>query len=344
MIQAYYKRRIFHFRLGSRTSRGILYKRESWFIQLVYQGRFGWGECSPLWGLSRDNRSDYEEKIRWICKNIHREIDILYEKIKSYPSIIFGLEQAFLSLERNSFILFPSDFTLGIQGIPINGLIWMGSIDFMWDQIHKKIQQGFLCIKIKIGSLSFEIEYELLSRIREKYPDIELRLDANGSFSPDEIMKKLERLSLFKIHSIEQPIRFGQIEIMAQICRETPIPIALDEELIGRFTYEDKKELIEKITPHYFVLKPSLCGGFRSANEWIDIAEKKNISWWITSSLESNIGLNAIAQWTYSLNNLIMHQGLGTGDLYVNNIASPLTLKGQYLWYQPDQSWNFIFS
>jgi len=320
----------------------MFYKRESWFIRLEDQGRLGTGECAPLQGLSRDNLSDYEEKIQWLCKNIYKEIDDLYQQLKDYPSIVFGLEQALLSLEKNDFILFPSDFTSGVQGIPINGLIWMGSIDFMQAQLHQKIQQGFSCIKIKIGALCFEKEYEFLARVREKYPDIELRLDANGAFSPDEIMQKLERLSAFKIHSIEQPIRAGQREIMAQLCRETPIPIVLDEELIGGFTYKDKQELFEKIAPHYFVLKPSLCGGFRAAKEWIDIAGKKNISWWITSALESNIGLNAIAQWTYSLDNP-MPQGLGTGGLYTDNIPAPLAVKDQYLWYQPGKLWDLYF-
>ncbi len=342
MIRARYKKCVFHFRVASGTSRGMFYKRESWFIRLEDQGRLGTGECAPLQGLSRDNLSDYEEKIQWLCKNIYKEIDDLYQQLKDYPSIVFGLEQALLSLEKNDFILFPSDFTSGVQGIPINGLIWMGSIDFMQAQLHQKIQQGFSCIKIKIGALCFEKEYEFLARVREKYPDIELRLDANGAFSPDEIMQKLERLSAFKIHSIEQPIRAGQREIMAQLCRETPIPIVLDEELIGGFTYKDKQELFEKIAPHYFVLKPSLCGGFRAAKEWIDIAGKKNISWWITSALESNIGLNAIAQWTYSLDNP-MPQGLGTGGLYTDNIPAPLAVKDQYLWYQPGKLWDLYF-
>lgn len=342
MIKARYKKCVFHFRVPAGTSRGLLRKRASWFIQLEDQERFGIGECAPIQGLSRDSFSDYEEKIQWLCKNIHREIDVLYEQLKAYPSIVFGLEQAFLSLEKNDFILFPSDFTSGVQGIPINGLIWMGSLDFMQAQLHEKIRQGFSCIKIKIGALSFEREYEFLAEVREKYPDIELRLDANGAFSPDEIMQKLERLSAFKIHSIEQPIRAGQIEIMAQLCRETPIPIVLDEEFIGEFTYKDKQELLEKIAPHYFVLKPSLCGGFRAAKEWIDIAEEKNISWWTTSALESNIGLNAIAQWTYSLDSS-MFQGLGTGGLYTDNIPSPLTVKGQYLCYQPEQLWDLRF-
>ncbi|WP_103327005.1 o-succinylbenzoate synthase [Bacteroidetes bacterium endosymbiont of Geopemphigus sp.] len=341
-MRARYKKCVFHFRVASGTSRGMFYKRESWFIRLEDQGRLGTGECAPLQGLSRDNLSDYEEKIQWLCKNIYKEIDDLYQQLKDYPSIVFGLEQALLSLEKNDFILFPSDFTSGVQGIPINGLIWMGSIDFMQAQLHQKIQQGFSCIKIKIGALCFEKEYEFLARVREKYPDIELRLDANGAFSPDEIMQKLERLSAFKIHSIEQPIRAGQREIMAQLCRETPIPIVLDEELIGGFTYKDKQELFEKIAPHYFVLKPSLCGGFRAAKEWIDIAGKKNISWWITSALESNIGLNAIAQWTYSLDNP-MPQGLGTGGLYTDNIPAPLAVKDQYLWYQPGKLWDLYF-
>lgn len=340
MVIAYYKKHVLTFCLPAGTSRGILRKRISWFFYLEEKGRFGVGECAPLEGLSIDDLTNYEEKIQWLCKNIHKGWDEICHDLQTYPSIIFGLEQAFLSFEKNNLVLFPSDFTKGSQGIPINGLIWMGSIAFMQAQLDHKIQQGFSCIKVKIGALDFDKEYDFIARAREKHPDIEIRLDANGAFSSEEALQKLERLSELKIHSIEQPIPPRQIEAMAQICRETPIPIALDEELIGKFSYKEKQELLKKIAPHYIVLKPSLCGGFHRTKEWITIAEEKNICWWITSALESNVGLSAIAQWTYLLGNA-MPQGLGTGQLYSNNIPSCLYVEGRFLHYHPKQLWDF---
>ena len=242
---------------------------------------------------------------------------------------------------KDPFVLFPSHFTDGKAGIPINGLIWMGEKSFMKEQIEDKIQQGFSCIKLKIGAIDFDAEMELLRYIRKEFSakEIELRVDANGAFQPENALEKLKRLSDLSLHSIEQPIRQGQYKEMAKLCKETPLPIALDEELIGVFNTSDKENLIEEIKPQYIILKPSLIGGFQGTKEWVNLAEKNQIGWWITSALESNIGLNAIAQFTYLQNNP-MPQGLGTGSLFTNNIESPLQVKGENLNYNPQLTWE----
>ena len=245
------------------------------------------------------------------------------------------MEQAFLSLEaKQEGVLFPSPFTEGQVPIPINGLIWMGDKDYMQQQIREKLSQGFHCIKMKIGAIDFETEYQLLKNIRQEYApsDIELRVDANGAFSPLEALEKLKRLADLQIHSIEQPIRAGQYEQMARLCEASPLPIALDEELIGVACPERKKEILQWIRPAYIILKPSLIGGYRGSEEWIDLAEKQGIGWWVTSALEGNVGLSAIAQWTYTLKNPLP-QGLGTGSLYTNNFPSSLEVKNGGLWW-----------
>ena len=259
-----------------------------------------------------------------------------------FPSIQFGLEQALLSVKSvNPFVLFPSNFTESKDSVNINGLIWMGSEAFMKKQIADKLETGFSTIKMKIGAIDFETELALLKSIRKEFSsnEIELRVDANGAFAPKEALDKLKRLSDFELHSIEQPIKQGQIGEMADLCAKTPIPIALDEELIGVFDVTKKKELLLTIKPQYIILKPSLVGGIRSSEEWIDLAEKQQAGWWITSALESNIGLNAIAQWTYTLRNK-MPQGLGTGSLFTNNIESPLEVKNGYLHYNTNKNWK----
>lgn len=238
-------------------------------------------------------------------------------------------------------ILFPSNFTKGISAIPINGLIWMGEPSFMKEQIKDKLQQGFSCIKMKIGAIDFEQEISILKAIRKEFSpaDIELRVDANGAFTPEDATTKLERLAEFQLHSIEQPIKAGQWQKMATLCKNTPLPIALDEELIGIHHTEEKQKLIDTINPQYIILKPSLLGGFESCNEWIQTTEGKNCGWWITSALESNIGLNAIAQWTYTLNSALP-QGLGTGQLYTNNFESPLEVSKGFLHYRTETNWE----
>lgn len=341
-MRASYRKHILDFKRPSGTSRGILTTKETWYIILEDKGKTGIGECGLLRGLSIDDLPDYEATLKWVCNHITSDLETLWKGLKQYPSIQFGLEQALLSLSsQNPFELFPSDFTRGAKGIPINGLIWMGDKGFMKSQIQQKIQQGFRCIKMKIGAIDFETEIKLLTAIRAEFTaeDIELRVDANGAFNAQDAMKKLQRLAELDIHSIEQPIGQGQWEAMADLCKNTPIPIALDEELIGQFEMEQKHALLHTIKPQYLILKPSLIGGFKATQQWIDLCEKASIGWWLTSALESNIGLNAIAQWAYTLNNQLP-QGLGTGSLYTNNIESPLRVKGDCLYYTTETGWE----
>ncbi|MCA0152878.1 o-succinylbenzoate synthase [Winogradskyella vincentii] len=342
-MHANYFKYILNFKKPSGTSRGIMNTKETWFIKLEDNGKIGIGECGILRGLSIDDRPDYEEKLKWACENIHLGLEVLITELEEYPSIQFGLEIAFISLSSsNEFILFPSAFTKGLDSIPINGLVWMGSEDFMRSQISEKIDSGFNCIKLKIGAIDFQTELNILKSIRKEFSesDIELRVDANGAFSTREALEKLKKLSDYKIHSIEQPIKPGQYDEMASLCDVTPIPIALDEELIGVFNRDRKKVVLQDIKPQYIILKPSLIGGFKGSSEWIDLAKENDINWWVTSALESNIGLNAIAQWTYTLENK-MPQGLGTGGLFTNNFVSPLTVKNGTLRYNINQDWNF---
>lgn len=332
-----------NFKQASGTSRGILRTKETYFLTITDGLKIGFGECGLFKGLSIDDRYDYEDKLIWLCKNIHEDVSFLLNKLNEFPSIQFGLEQALLSLKsKNPFKLFTSEFTDSKDAININGLIWMGSDTFMKQQISDKLKAGFSTIKMKIGAIDFDTELSLLKSISEEFSskEIELRVDANGAFSPKEALDKLKRLSEFEIHSIEQPIKQGQVEEMVNLCNKTPIPIALDEELIGVFDVTKKKELLQIINPQYIILKPSLVGGFKGSAEWINLAEKQQIGWWITSALESNIGLNAIAQWTYILKNK-MPQGLGTGSLFTNNIESPLEVENGQLKYNKNKKWNF---
>lgn len=341
-MTASYKKFILNFKKPSGTSRGVLSEKETWFILLSHNGKQGIGECGLLRGLSIDDVPEYEEKMRWTCQNINLGLAKLYQELSSFPSIQFGLEMAYKSLENdNQFVLFPSKFTSGKDEIPINGLIWMGDVQDMKMQVREKIEQGFSCIKMKIGAIDFNSEIAVLKRLRQEYSesDIEIRVDANGAFHPSEALDKLKQLSEFKLHSIEQPIKPGQYEKMAMLCETSPLPIALDEELIGVFGLMEKQELIQSIKPQYIILKPSFVGGFKGSLEWIALAEDNQIKWWITSALESNIGLNAIAQWTYTLKNN-MHQGLGTGGLFTNNFLSPLQVKNGNLRYESQIEWN----
>ncbi len=342
MIKASYHKHILEFKRPSGTSRGVLKTKETWFLVLQEGAKKGIGECGILRTLSIDDRPDYEEKLKWTCEHIHLGVEALWEALKEFPSIQFGVEMAFKSLENeNPYELFPSLFTSGKAAIPINGLIWMGDKAFMKSQIEDKLKEGFDCIKMKIGAIDFETELELLSFIRSQFSKdtIELRVDANGAFSPDTALTKLAALAQYDLHSIEQPIKQGQLDEMADLCKETPFPIALDEELIGVFDVTEKQKLLQTIRPQYIILKPSLIGGFKGTKEWIDIATSMNIGWWITSALESNIGLNAIAQFTYTLQSDML-QGLGTGSLYTNNYESPLEVKKGQLWYDPSRVWE----
>ncbi|WP_405198130.1 o-succinylbenzoate synthase [Christiangramia sp. LLG6405-1] len=344
-MKASYKRYLLNFKRPSGTSRGVLTEKETWFLKIEDNDKYGIGECGILRSLSYDDRPDYEDKLHWVCENINLGKEMLWEELREFPSIQFGVEMAFRSLESSSpFELFPSEFTRGKDYIPINGLIWMGDKEFMKKQISEKIEQGFRCIKLKIGAIDFETEIELLKSIRENFSaeSMELRVDANGAFHPTEALQKLERLSKFDLHSIEQPIKQGQIPEMTQLCSKTPIPIALDEELIGVTDVTEKAKLIQTIQPQYAIYKPSLIGGMKGTQEWIDICETNQVKWWITSALESNVGLNAIAQWTYTLTT-DLPQGLGTGGLYTNNFISPLQVQNGKIQYEPQVNWDFKF-
>ena len=343
-MQASYSKYILNFKTPSGTSRGVLKTKETFFLTIVANGYTGIGECAVFRGLSADDKPDYETKLQWTCAqiNAYTPFNELLNSLKTYPSIQFGVEQAFLSLQnKNKTLLFPSKFTQGEASIPINGLIWMGKTAFMQKQIEAKIAAGFNTIKLKIGAIAFDKELELLHNIRKQYDKskITLRVDANGAFSPDNALEKLQALAKLDIHSIEQPIKAGQWEEMAKLCYISPIPIALDEELIGVFDSKEKEELLQGIFPHYIILKPSLIGGIQGTNEWIYLAKKHKIGWWITSALESNIGLNAIAQYTYSLGTEIP-QGLGTGGLFTNNFDSPLTINKGHLHYNNAKKWQ----
>ncbi|MDW7692394.1 o-succinylbenzoate synthase [Flammeovirgaceae bacterium SG7u.111] len=337
----------FHF--DARTSRGSLKTKETFFIKLYDDSTpyiYGVGECSPLSGLSPEYGSSYLPYLKSACTQWENSNNPSYykiiEQLSSYPSIQFGFEMAYMDfVGKGKRAFFVTGFEKGESRIPINGLIWMGSRQFMFDQIKKKLNEGFECIKIKVGGIDFEEECGLLAYIRNEFSaeEITLRVDANGAFSPKNAIEKLKRLSEFELHSIEQPIKQGQLERMASLCELSPIPIALDEELIG---VKDKKNLLETIKPPFIILKPSLLGGFLATQEWIRTAEEMNIGWWITSALESNIGLNAICQLT-SAYPVEMPQGLGTGMLYSNNINSPLTVNSGEIYWDIHGNWDNSF-
>ncbi|MEH6764946.1 MAG: o-succinylbenzoate synthase [Aequorivita antarctica] len=347
MLEASFQKHLLNFKRPSGTSRGVMNSKETYFLILKTEESFGVGECGLLRGLSIDDRSDYEEELEGVCENIALGVseENLYEALQEFPSLQFGVETAFKSLHsKNPFELFPSKFTLGESAIPINGLVWMGDKVFMNEQISEKLKQGFTCIKMKIGAIDFKTELELLKSIRKEFSsqEVELRVDANGAFSPKEALEKLKVLSDLKLHSIEQPIKQGQWQEMARLCEETPLPIALDEELIGIFSEEEKSKLLNTVKPQFIILKPSLIGGFRGSDTWINFAEKHKTGWWITSALESNVGLNAISQYTF-IKNSKLPQGLGTGSLYTNNIDSPLEVSNGTLHYNPSAHWKFQF-
>ena len=328
--------RTFHFRQPAGTSRGVYTERRSWMLELTsdeYPGRVGIGECAPLPQLSCDDTPEYEKTLRAVCDRVEHEGVVNYPMMRPYPSMLFGLETALLNLQRGSDILFDNAFSRGEEGIVINGLVWMGSQQEMLGRIEEKLKQGFHCIKLKIGAIDFELELDMVRRIRDRFSrsEVELRVDANGAFEFDEALYKLELLAQYAIHSIEQPIKPNQWGYMAELCRESPLPIALDEELIGINMPEMKAHVLNIIKPAYIVLKPSLHGGMKGVREWVDIAAKQGIRSWITSALESNVGLNAIAQLAadiYGTNN-ILPQGLGTGLLFTDNIPMRLEIRGE---------------
>ncbi len=350
-----YRKHTLRFKFPAGTSRGILREKEIFIIKVENDtGHFGLGESAPLKGLSPDDIPEFESHLAQACANLQKEtVDFdseesiyewLFENIPArFPSLRFGMETALLDLRYGAQrCIQPSDFSANSRGIPINGLIWMGKKEFMRHQIDEKLEAGFNCIKIKIGALDFDSECALLDYIREYYTpeQISIRVDANGAFTPAEAEEKLRHLAAYGLHSIEQPIRQGQWEAMRSLCAVAPLPIALDEELIGIYSLQEKIQLLEKVVPQYIILKPTLLGGLRASKEWITLAEERNIGWWITSALESNIGLNAIAQFTATLDSKV-HQGLGTGQLYHNNIPSPLTIEQGHLFYGNSEMWEF---
>ena len=336
-----------HFKQPAGTSRGVYTTRNVWYIVITDQENpkhFGVGECAPLPALSCDDVPEYLDVLtktsRRLEENMKTNLEnalTSLEELEAYPSIRFGVETALAHYQARSLQFWHTPFSKGKEGIPINGLIWMGNFDEMYQRIEEKMQQGFRCIKMKIGAIDFEKELELLAHIRKHFTSeqIELRVDANGAFSPTDALDKLKQLSEYQLHSIEQPIRSSQWQEMAELCKNTPLPIALDEELIGINNRQQKIELLDTIQPQYIILKPSLHGGIGGSEEWIELAAERGIGSWVTSALESNIGLNAIAQWAATLMPTLP-QGLGTGMLFTDNIDYPLHIEGDCLWFDPN--------
>ena len=338
------EKKVLHFKQPAGTSRGVYTTRKIWLVHLSDGERSGVGECAPLPDLSCDALPDetYEAKLHAFCQALCQSGELDVDSLRNYPSMLFGLETALLSLQSSlhsplsTHLLFNTAFSRGEEGIPINGLVWMGNYDEMLRRMEEKLEKGFRCVKLKIGAIDFEQELDLVKRIRDRFSfhEVELRLDANGAFKYEEALYKLELLSQFNIHSIEQPIRQGQWAYMAELCRESPLPIALDEELIGVNDPEMKGHMLNIIKPRYIILKPSLHGGMQGCREWIDAAKERVIGSWITSALESNIGLNAIAQFASEVygSHITMPQGLGTGQLFTDNIPMPLEIRDGQLW------------
>lgn len=334
--------RVLHFKQPAGTSRGVYTERRIWLVNVSDGEAVGVGECAPLLDLSCDAMEPavYNKVLRGFCDQVEQTGEIPYEEMRDYPSMLFGLETAMMDVrgkkEDGRSVLFNTPFARGEQGITINGLVWMGNHEEMLQRMEEKLKLGFRCVKLKVGAIDFDQELDLVKRIRERfsYHEVELRLDANGGFRPDEALYKLELLSQYAIHSIEQPIKQKQWAMMAELCRESPLPIALDEELIGINDPDAKRQMLRIIKPRYIVLKPSLHGGMMGCREWIEIAKDEGIGSWITSALESNIGLNAIAQFCSEVygENIKMPQGLGTGQLFTDNIPMPLEIRGDKLW------------
>ena len=337
-----------HFKQPAGTSRGVYTTRKIWLVKLSGGDKTGVGECAPLPDLSCDAMGDelYMALLKQFSQKLCETGEIDYDAMRDYPSMLFGLETALLELKfpvpagempGGAIKLFDTAFSRGEKGIPINGLVWMGNYEEMLQRMEEKLDKGFRCVKLKIGAIDFDKELDLIKKIRERFSfhEVELRVDANGGFKYEDALYKLELLSQYNIHSIEQPIRQGQWAYMAELCRESPLPIALDEELIGVNDPEMKRHMLNIIKPRYIILKPSLHGGMMGCREWISIAKDMGIGSWITSALESNIGLNAIAQFTSDVygDNIPMPQGLGTGQLFTDNIPMPLEIRGDTLWH-----------
>lgn len=345
MIKAAYCRYGLVFKEPAVTSRETMRVKDTYFIK-IWDDRdsrtFGIGECALFRGLSCDDFPDYEEVLLDVCKRISDYLENPAVSLSEFPSIRFGVETALLDFRNGGMRrIFPGKWADGQKALTINGLVWMGDKHQMKQRVKLKIKEGFRCVKFKIGGISFDDEIAMIAGVRAAFPpeDLEIRVDANGAFAPECAMERLDRLSRFAIHSIEQPVKPRQWKVMSELCRNSPIPIALDEELIGINRQKSKEEMLSTLMPTYIILKPALCGGFSGSSEWIEAANNIGIGWWATSALESNIGLNAISQWADSLD-VTMPQGLGTGALYLNNIPSPVTLTGQYLSYNTNVHWT----
>ena len=342
MYQVKLSSRTLHFIQPAGTSRGVYTTRQSYYVTLSddnVPGIVGIGECATLPDLSCDAMppKEYERILKGFCDDLCQSGKIDKEAMRPYPSMLFGLETAKRQLDNGGGVdLFNTPFGRGEEGITINGLIWMGTFDEMFQRLEAKLKAGFHCVKLKIGAIDFEKELRLIQHIRQHFSrkEVELRVDANGGFTPDNAMQRLEALAKYDIHSIEQPIRQHQWKEMARLCKNTPLPIALDEELIGVNDLTEKNSLLDTIQPQYIILKPSLHGSISGTREWIKLAKERGIGSWITSALESNIGLNAIAQLTADIYgpHITMAQGLGTGQLFSDNIPMPLEIRGEQLW------------
>lgn len=328
--------KLLHFKQPAGTSRGVYTTRKIWLLTVEHDGRTAIGECAPLPQLSCDDIPDYEAVLRRFCDIIEATGSIPYDEMRNYPSMLFGVETALAQLSRTDGLLYDTPFSHGEEGIPINGLVWMGTHDEMLSRLKEKLALGFRCVKLKIGAIDFAKELDLIQHIRKHFSreEVELRVDANGGFTPDVALERLQELARYDIHSIEQPIMAHQWSEMAQLCRLSPLPIALDEELIGVNSTDEKIRLLDTIKPQYIILKPSLHGGVAGTREWIALANERGIGSWITSALESNIGLNAIAQLAADIYGpqITMPQGLGTGMLFTDNIPMPLEIRNDCLW------------
>lgn len=328
--------KLLHFKQPAGTSRGVYTTRKIWLLTVEHGGRTAIGECAPLPQLSCDDIPDYEAVLRRFCDIIEATGSIPYDEMRNYPSMLFGVETALAQLSRTDGLLYDTPFSHGEEGIPINGLVWMGTHDEMLSRLKEKLALGFRCVKLKIGAIDFAKELDLIQHIRKHFSreEVELRVDANGGFTPDVALERLQELARYDIHSIEQPIMAHQWSEMAQLCQLSPLPIALDEELIGVNSTDEKIRLLDTIKPQYIILKPSLHGGVAGTREWIALANERGIGSWITSALESNIGLNAIAQLAADIygSKITMPQGLGTGMLFTDNIPMPLEIRNDCLW------------
>lgn len=353
MLSLTYSRRTLRFNFPARTSRGAIDEHIAWYLHLAddsQPGVVGVGEAAPLAGLSPDFGPGFEEQIIGLCARFNAAQLPTFAAAGApdfvgpeLPALTFALETAVLDWARGGrHQLYDNAFSRGAAALPINGLVWMGDAGFMREQIRQKLAAGFSCLKLKIGSLDFATELELLTEIRaEASPDrLMLRVDANGAFAPAEALDKLHRLAVFAVHSIEQPIRAGQWAEMRYLCQHSPVPVGLDEELIGVTDPAAQEALLTEIRPAYLILKPTLLGGHAATRRWIALAEAYGIGWWITSALESNIGLNAVAQLTAEYDVGSFAQGLGTGQLYHNNVTSPLRVQAGELRYDPASAWE----